>query len=82
MKYRQILVCCIANISNMFLVECWRLETSSRVIYDFIKMTIQQDLAILMVDIFHFQLYFIHLFKKIKHRNLDMFGYSVIGSGC
>ena len=34
------------NISNMFLDEFWRLETSSRLFYDFIKMTIQQDLAI------------------------------------
>ena len=46
MKFDQILVCCMTNISNMFLAECWRLETSSRLFYDFIKMTIQQDLAI------------------------------------
>ena len=46
MKFGQILVCCRTNISNMFLTECWRLETSSRLFYDFIKMTIQQDLAI------------------------------------
>ena len=45
-KFGQILVCCMTNISNMFLAECWRLETSSRLFYDFIKMTIQQDLAI------------------------------------
>ena len=46
MKFGQILVCCMTNISNMFLVDCWRLETSCRHFYDFIKMTIQQDLAI------------------------------------
>ena len=46
MKFGQILVCCMTNISNMFLAECWRLETSSRLFYDFIKITIQQDLAI------------------------------------
>ena len=46
MKFGQILVCCMTNISNMFLAECWRLETSSRLFYDFIKMAIQQDLAI------------------------------------
>ena len=46
MKFGQILVCCMTNISNMFLAECWRLETSSRLFYDFIKMTIQQDLAV------------------------------------
>ena len=45
-KFGQILVRCMTNISNMFLAECWRLETSSRLFYDFIKMTIQQDLAI------------------------------------
>ena len=46
MKFGQILVCCMTNISNMFLAECWRLETSFRPLYDFIEMTIQQDLAI------------------------------------
>ena len=46
MKFGQKLVCCMTNISNMFLAEWWRLETSSRPFYDFIKMTIQQDLAI------------------------------------
>ena len=46
MKFGQIPVCCMTNISNMFLAECWRLETSSRLFYDFIKMAIQQDLVI------------------------------------
>ena len=45
-KFGQILVCCMTNISNMFLAECWRLETSSRLFHDFIKITIQQDLAV------------------------------------
>ena len=36
MKFGQILVCCMTSISNMFLDECWRLETSSRLFYDFI----------------------------------------------
>ena len=39
-KFGQILVCCKTNISNMFLAQDWRLETSSRLFYDFIKMTI------------------------------------------
>ena len=30
----------------MLLTQCWRLETSFRPFYDFIKMTIQHDLAI------------------------------------
>ena len=45
MKFGQILVCCMTNIFSMFLAECWSLETSSRLFYDFIKMTLQQDLA-------------------------------------
>ena len=31
---------CMTNISSMFLVQCWRLRTSSRPFYDFIKTTI------------------------------------------
>ena len=46
MTFGQILVYCITNISNIFLAECGRLKTSSSPFYDFIKMTIQQDLAI------------------------------------
>ena len=46
MKFGQILVCCMTNISSMFLAEYWRLETSSRLFYKFFKMTIEQDLAI------------------------------------
>ena len=46
MKFGQILVCGKTNIFSMFLAECWSLETSSRLFYHFIKMTIQQDLAI------------------------------------
>ena len=45
MKFGQILVCCMTNISAMFLAQCWRLETTSRPFYDFIKMTIQRDLT-------------------------------------
>ena len=39
-KFGQILVCCKTNIFNMFLAQDWTLETSSRLFYDFIKMTI------------------------------------------
>ena len=39
-KFGQTLVCCKTNISNMFLAQDWRLETSSTLFYDFIKMTI------------------------------------------
>ena len=37
MTFGQILVCCTANISNMFLARCWGLETSFRPFYDFIR---------------------------------------------
>ena len=46
MKFGQILVRCMKNITDIFFAECWILETSSRLFYDFIKMTIQQDLVI------------------------------------
>ena len=75
MKFGQILVCCMTNISNMLLAECWRLETSSRLFYDFIKMTIQQDLAILMVDIYHFNC---PLFTFSKKWNTGILAYLVI----
>ena len=41
MKFCQILVCCMTYISNLFLAQCWRLENSSRLYYDFVKMTIK-----------------------------------------
>ena len=46
MKFGQILLYCMTSISNIFFAECWRLETSSRLLCDFIKITIQPDLTI------------------------------------
>ena len=45
MKFGQILLCCMINISNMFLANAgdWKLVPGP---YDFVKVTIQQDLAI------------------------------------
>ena len=40
MKFGQILLCGMTNISNMFLAESWGLEISSSLFYDFTKMTI------------------------------------------
>ena len=34
MEFGQILVCCMTNIYNMFLAQCWRLETSFRPIFN------------------------------------------------
>ena len=46
MIFGQILMCYITNIYYMFLAQWWRLETSFRLFYDFIKMTILRDLAL------------------------------------
>ena len=46
MKSGQILVYLLTNISNVFLVQCWRLETSSRPFYDFNEITLQRYLSI------------------------------------
>ena len=83
MKFGQILVCCMTNIPNMILAECRRLETSSKLFYDFNKMTIERDLDVfngshlpfLIVPYSPFQ-------KKMKQWNLDIIGYWVIGAGC
>ena len=45
-KFGQMLVCCMRNISNLLLAQYWRLETNSSLFYSFIKMTIKQDLTI------------------------------------
>ena len=45
-RFGQILLYLRTNISNMFLAQCWRLETSSRSFYDFNEMTISWDLSI------------------------------------
>ena len=75
MKFGQILVCCVANISNMFLAECLRLETSSRLFYDFIKITIQQDLAIFNAWHIPFLIVLYPPFQKNETLELRIFGY-------
>ena len=40
MKFGQILVYLVTNISDMPLAQCYELETSSRTFYDFNEMTI------------------------------------------
>ena len=34
------------SFNNLFLAQCWRLETRSRPFYNFNRMTLEQDLAI------------------------------------
>ena len=46
MKFGQILVCGMTIISDMFLAQCQKLETSFRPLCDFITMTIDQVLVI------------------------------------
>ena len=48
MKFGQILLCCMTKISNMFLTQCWRLETISRLFFDFI-IKFQKSLFLLCV---------------------------------
>ena len=71
----QRLVCCMTNISNMFLAQCWRLETSSRPFHDFIKMTIYRDLAIFSGLHLPFSIVPYLIFKKMKRWNHDLIGY-------
>ena len=47
-----------------------------------LKWQYSKILPFLIVDIYHFKLSFIHLFKKMRHWNLGIFGYWVIGAGC
>ena len=51
MKCGQILVYLMANLSIMFLVQCWRLETSSRPFYDFNEMAIICQFLVVDIDI-------------------------------
>ena len=79
MKFRQILVCCMTNISIMFLAESWRLETSSRLFYHFIKYS--KIWPFLMVDMYHFYfsfLFFISFIHLSKKRNTGILAYLVI----
>ena len=64
MKFGQIVVWPVTNISNMFLAECWRLEISCGPFYDFIKMTIKRDPDIFNTYLFNGPLF--TFFKKMK----------------
>ena len=62
----------------MILAGCWRLETSFKLFYDFIKMKIQQDQVIL--NSWHIPFLIVlssHFQKKMKHWNFYIFGYWV-----
>ena len=78
----QILVCCLTKIFHMFSAECWRLEASCRLSYDFIKITVQQDLALFNGWNIPFLIALYSPFQKNEHQNLGIFDYWVIGAGC
>ena len=86
MKFGQILVCC--EISNMFLVQNWRLKTSSSHFHDFVKLAIKRDIAILNGG--HVQILIVSYLpffkwkkrKKKKHWNVNTTGCWVIEAGC
>ena len=46
MKFGPMLLYVITNISNIFLTQCWGLETSCRPFNDFNKMTMKRDLSV------------------------------------
>ena len=82
------LMCCMTKISNMFLVQYWRLETNSESFFDFIKRTIGQSLAIFNSWYLQFLNVLLTFSKKKKKKkkkkpwNIDIIGYLVNGAGC
>ena len=65
----------MANTSNRFLAQWWRPETSHRPFYDFIKMTIQQDLASFNSGHLTFLIFPYSPFHEMEHWNPDIIGY-------
>ena len=61
--------CCRTNIFRTFWAQWWRLETSSRPFYDFIKITIARS------DHLPIQMSLVHFSKKMKHWSLDIIGF-------
>ena len=74
-------LCCMTNISNMFLTQCWKLETRSRTFY-FIKMAILWDLVIFNSWHVPFSNLPHSSLQKMRRCNLDIIGYWLIGAGC
>ena len=75
MKLDQILVCCMTNISNLFLAQGWRLDTSSRPFMILLKWQYSKIWPFLIFDFYQFSLSLINLFTKMNFWNLDMIGY-------
>ena len=82
MTFGQILVCSITKLSSIFLAQYFRVETISRHFFILLNWQYSEIWPFLTVDIYHFWMSLIQLFKKIKHWNLDKIDYWVIGAGC
>ena len=54
MKFGQMLVYPITNIFSMFLAQCWRLETNSRLFMILMKWHYNEVSQFSVVDIYHF----------------------------
>ena len=78
MKSGQILVSCMTNISDIFLAQCWRLETRSRPFYDFIKITILRDLVIF--NSWHLPFLIVPYSPFQKHETLEFWHKSLVSS--
>ena len=69
MKLDKILVRFMTNISNLFLAQYWRLETSFRPFYDFIKIKIYWDMAIF--NIWHLSFFLLPYSPFHKNKTLE-----------
>ena len=79
MKFSQVLVNFVADFSNIFFVQCWRLKTSSRPFHDFNRMSI--DLSIFSSWHLPFLIVPYSSFQNMMHRKVYMIGYWVIEAG-
>ena len=70
MKFDQILVQPLTNISNFFLAQFWKLETISRLFYDFDEIAIWYDLLIFTGSRLLFLIALVHTFRKMENHLL------------
>ena len=61
----------MTEIPSMFLAQYWRLETSSRPFYTFIKVPIQRDLVIFNNWHLPFLMSLIYLYKKKRKKRKE-----------
>ena len=82
MKFGQILVHLLTKFLTCFWLNAgnWKLVPGPFMIL--MKWQYNKICQFLVVDVYHFQFSLIHPFKKMKHWNLDITGYWVIGAVC